>query len=72
MAQVTYDEVLRLAEQLTPAEQQALIAHLQELAEHRALTDDEWDALFDSLKMNIMPAAEFSLRRADWYDDDGR
>ncbi len=38
MASINCDEVVRLAEQLPPHEQRALIAHLQELAEHRRLT----------------------------------
>ena len=72
MAQVTYDEVVRLAEQLSPVEQQALIAHLQETAKHRKLTKEEWLALFDSMKVSIPLGKDFSLRREDWYGDDGR
>ncbi|MBI5670056.1 MAG: hypothetical protein HZC41_18835 [Chloroflexi bacterium] len=72
MAQVTYEEVVKLAEQLTPLEQQALIAHLQETARHRELTFTEWKALFDSMKDNTPIIADISPRREDWYDDDGR
>lgn len=72
MAQVTFEEVVKLAEQLTPVEQQALIAHLQEIAKQRELTFAEWKALFDSMKDDTPIIADVSPRRVDWYGDDGR
>lgn len=72
MAQITYEEVVRLAEQLTVDEQRELIAHLEELAQHQALSAAEWDTLLISARVSIPPGPDFSDRRADWYDDDGR
>lgn len=72
MAQITYDAVARLAEQLSPGEQQALIEHLQGIARQRELSFEEWKALFDSLKIDTPIVGQFSDRRVDWYDDDGR
>lgn len=72
MSHVAFDEVAKLAEQLSPAEQQALIARLQVLAQERSLTKDEWWTLLDSITVNIPPGAAFSDRRGDWYNEDGR
>src|SRR5689334_18065068 len=72
MSQITYGEVEKLAEQLSPAEQQALINHLQALAQQRALSRDEWWTLIDSITVNVPPGPAFSDRREDWYSEDGR
>jgi hypothetical protein len=72
MANITYDAVARLAEQLSPEEQLALIEHLQEVAKQRELSFEEWKALFDSLKIETPIVGVFSDRRVDWYDDEGR
>ncbi len=69
---MAYDVVVRLAEQLSAEEQRALIEHLQEIARQRELSFEEWKALFDSLKIRTPLVGDFSDRRADWYDDDGR
>lgn len=44
MAQIPYDTVVRLAEQLSPEEQQVLIDHLREIAAQRQLSSEEWDS----------------------------
>jgi hypothetical protein len=72
MSSVTYDEVVKLAEQLSPADQQALVAHLQVIARRRELSFEEWSLLFDSIKDDTPVIADFSNRREDWYGDDGR
>jgi hypothetical protein len=72
MAQITFEEVVKLAKQLSPAEQQALITYLQRLAQQGTLGDEEWKTLLDSSKVSIPPGPNFSDRRADWYDNDGR
>lgn len=72
MADVRYEEVVRLADQLSPSEQKALIAYLQDVAKQRELTQDEWNAAIDAVKVSIPPGPSFSDRRADWYDDNGR
>jgi hypothetical protein len=66
---VTYEEVVRLAEQLSPAEQQALVAHLQILARQRALSMDEWQTLFDATISRVPVLSDIALRREDWYAD---
>lgn len=72
MADRTYDEMIRNVEHLTPEVRQGLIVYLQECAKHRELSFDEWVILFDSIKINIPVGPNFSDRREDWYDDDGR
>lgn len=73
MAGVTYAEVIRLVEQLTPVEQEALRDHLWKLAQQRQLTIEERRALFASLSADLGPILpDFSDRRQDWYGDDER
>jgi hypothetical protein len=45
---------------------------LQALAKQRQLSYEEWKALFDSMKDDTPIVADFSPRREDWYDDEGR
>lgn len=73
MAQVAYEQVIRLVDQLTPQEQEALVAYLQDRATHRRLTTGERRALFESMTVDLGPVSpDVSLRRADWYGDDER
>jgi hypothetical protein len=72
MSQIEYEQVVTLAEQLTPIEQQALIAHLSELGKRRELRPEEWKALFESIIIDRPISGEISFRREDWYSDDGR
>jgi hypothetical protein len=71
MADVTFEEVLHLAEQLKPEEQAALVEHLQELTRTRQLSAEEKRTLFESIVVDIGPwPQDWSLRREDWYDDE--
>lgn len=73
MTQGTYEQVVRLAEQLTPREQIALVTHLQHLMQQRELTPAERKTLFATLIADLGPVApDVSLRREDWYGDDER
>jgi hypothetical protein len=72
MDSVTYAEVVKLAEQLSPADQQALVAHLQTIAKQRELSFEEWKILFESAIIHRPILRDISNRREDWYDDDGR
>lgn len=76
MESVTYEAVVKQAEQLTPQEQQALIEHLQahtqEAEQDAELDFDTWLAIFNSLKISTPVLKDFSNRRVDWYNDDGR
>jgi hypothetical protein len=67
---ISYQTLVELIEQLPPEEQQDLLLRLQGHAKRRALTGDEWKALFDSIKISTPVGDSFSLRREDWYDDD--
>lgn len=72
MADVLYDDVVKLADQLKPEEQEALVHHLQEQAARR-LTPAEFQALFETLIFNPGPVdPNYSFRREDWYSDDER
>ena len=73
MSDEAYAEVIRLVEQLTPVEQDALLEHLQEIAQNRQLTAEEREALLDAAVIDLGPVSpDFSFRREDWYDDDER
>ncbi|MEP0761962.1 MAG: hypothetical protein HRF48_04415 [Chloroflexota bacterium] len=67
MAEGTYQQVIRLAEQLTPQEQRALVVYLQNLRRHR-LTKEERLSLFESTITDLGPVSpDFSFRCEDWY-----
>lgn len=72
MSQVVYDVVTRLIEHLSLTEQKTLLDHLQTVVQTRTLSFEEWKAVFDSLKIDTPIVGEFSDRRVDWYNDDGR
>lgn len=73
MTDMTYQEIVRLAEELTAEEQETLAAHLQTLARQRRLDQDERLALFQSMIVDLGPVSpDFSFRREDWYGDDER
>ncbi len=72
MNAVSYAEVVRMAEQLTPDEQKALFEYLKRVVHQRELSQEEWEALFDSLKIDQPVNSTYSMRREDWYGDDGR
>lgn len=68
----SYEEVVKLAEQLSRPERDKLIAHLQKRAQNRKLSVEEWTALLDSITVNTPVLTEPSNRREDWYGEDGR
>ncbi len=55
MAPVTYDAVVKLAEQLSPEAQQALIEHLQRIARQRELSFEEWKTVFELAEDRYAP-----------------
>ncbi|HET8630201.1 MAG TPA: hypothetical protein VFL91_22490 [Thermomicrobiales bacterium] len=69
---IPYETLVALVEQLPPDEQQDLLRRLRERTEQRVMTDAEWQAAFRSLRIDAPLGPAFSLRRADWYDDDER
>ncbi|MCZ7538993.1 MAG: hypothetical protein M5U29_03560 [Anaerolineae bacterium] len=66
MVEGTYQQVIRLAEQLTPQEQRTLVAYLQNLRRH-GLPKEERLSLFESMLTDLGPVSpDFSFRREDW------
>lgn len=58
--QISYETLVELVEQL------------QRVAQQRQLTKEERKALFEATISSIPMKEEPSIRREDWYDDDGR
>lgn len=70
---ISYETLLALVEQLPSSQQQDLLMRLLEKARSRQLDPGERKALFESMMVDLGEvSAEYSDRRADWYDDDGR
>ncbi len=67
MAGGTYQQIIRLAEQLAPQEQRAFVDYLQSLRRH-GLPKKERLRLFESMITDLGPVPpDFSFRREDWY-----
>ena len=67
MSDINFDDVVKLADQLSPEEQQALLEHLQ--AKRKLPRRPPLDLLV----FDVGPWPEgMTLRREDEYDDDGR
>lgn len=70
---VHYEQLIELVEQLSEEQQNDLIARLlTRQAQQRPLTVEEKIKLLDAMKLDIAIREEPSVRRADWYGDDGR
>jgi hypothetical protein len=67
---IPYETLVELIDQLEIDKQFDLLLHLQQQAQKRPLTSEEWKTLFDSIKIDIPLAENISLNRADWYDDE--
>lgn len=66
MASVIYQQVVKLAEQLTLDEQRALVDFLEERLEQWHLSLDEFQALLDSMVVDLGEALPtFSFRREE-------
>lgn len=68
MTDATFDEVVRLAEQLSVEEQRALIDYLQQRTGGQT-SFAEWKALFESAVIHTPVQGDFPLDRESWYDD---
>ncbi len=68
---IPYETLVELIEQLSAAEQQALIERLLS-AKQAALTRAERLAAYHASIMSVPLREEPSIRREDWYDDDAR
>jgi hypothetical protein len=78
MADLTFDEVVHLAKQLTPEEQKALIAQLEAEVRQREArpsvsTQDNFNQAFGLLLFDAGPwPSQLTLRREDEYGDTER
>lgn len=72
MSTMSFDQILHAVQKLTPQEQDALIHHLQEHTRRQRLSADEKMALLRSAQLHVRVNQEPSVRRVDWYDDNGR
>ena len=70
---IPFETLRDLIKQLPAEERQHLLADLlQETARERELTAQEKIALLDAAKLNHKVLDQPSIRREDWYGDDGR
>ena len=70
---IPYETLLELVEQLPSDKQQDLLVRLLEKTKTRPLNKDERKALFESMTVDLgAVSAQYSDRREDWYDEDGR
>lgn len=78
---IRYEQLVELVEQLSEEQQKDLIKRLltrdvthprSRLAQQRPLTVEEKLKLLDAVKLNVAVNEEPSIRRVDWYNDDGR
>lgn len=69
---IPYETLLSLVEQLPEEQQQDLLQYLIKRAGDQKLTTDEKLALYHASIMNRPVNEAPSIRRQDWYDDDGR
>ncbi len=69
---IPYETLLAPVKQLPPDEQRDLLHRVQAQLQRRSLTEEEWQATFQSAMLERPLAGPVPLNRADWYDDDGR
>lgn len=65
MEHTVYDEVVKLVDQLSPAEQQLLAEYLRQQMQAPQISLQAWKEALDSVKVSIPPGPNFSDRRAD-------
>jgi hypothetical protein len=66
---IPYETLITLVEQLPLDEQRDLLHRIRERAEQRSLSDEEWQAAFQSLIIDRPLVGPIPLRRTDWYSD---
>lgn len=70
---IRYEQLVELVEQLSEEQQKDLIKRLlTHHAQQRPLTVEEKLKLLDAVKLDVAINEEPSIRRVDWYSDDGR
>jgi hypothetical protein len=70
---IRYEQLVELVEQVSEEHQKDLMKRLlARQAQQRPLTVEEKRKLLDAVKLNVAVNEEPSIRRVDWYGDDGR
>lgn len=70
---IRYEQLVELVEQLSEEQQKDLIKRLlTRQAQQRPLTVEEKLKLLDAVKLDVPVNEGPSVRRVDWYGDDGR
>lgn len=70
---IKYEQLVELIEQLSEEQKKDLMKRLlAHEAQQRPLTIEEKLRLLDAIKLDVAISEEPSVRRVDWYDDDGR
>ncbi len=73
LALVEYYEQLKQQRELTEEERLTTVDYLLQIAQTRPLTNPERYLLLElSVIRNLIMVEDFSDRREDWYDDEGR
>lgn len=68
---IPYETLVELIEQLPEAEQDDLLERLPR-RKQQPLTAEEWIQEFNAAVLSVEVNEAPSIRREDWYDDDGR
>jgi hypothetical protein len=69
---IPYETFLELVDQLPPEQQQDLLLHLLEKKQSQQLNKEEKMALYHASILSVPINEEPSIRREDWYGEDGR
>ena len=69
---IEYEKLIELVEQLPDEQQKDLLVRLLERAKQRQLSKEEKTALYHASILSVPVNEEPSIRREDWYGDDGR
>jgi hypothetical protein len=69
---LSYETLLDLIEQLPADQKRDLLMRLLEDAKNRSLSKEEKLALYHTSIISLPIKEEPSIRREDWYGDDGR
>jgi hypothetical protein len=72
MSYPPFRELLKLSDLFTPEAKQEMIDYLREAAKTRKLTPEEKVWFLTNIVSHEPVVGDFSNRREDWYDDDGR
>lgn len=69
---IPYETLLGLIDQLPEEQKHDLLSHLLKQADNRKLSPEEKIALYHASILHNAVNEAPSIRREDWYNDDGR